>query len=130
MSKRHALTDAQWDQIKDLLPGQVGDSGRTAKDNRLFVDAVLFVAKTGLPWRDLPERFGKWNSVWRRFDRWCDRGVWESLASELGAPELEELQLDSSSVKVHIAGVGGRREADEKKKTPTSVAVLAALAEA
>jgi len=130
MPKRHALTDAQWNRIKDLLPGKVGDPGRAAEDNRLFVDAVLFVAKTGLPWRDLPERFGKWNSVWRRFDRWCDRGVWQSLPNELGVLELVELQLDSSSVKVHIAGVGGRRQADEKKRTPTSVVVLAALAEA
>lgn len=130
MSKRHALTDAQWKAIKDLLPGKVGDAGRSAEDNRLFVDAVLFVAKTGIPWRDLPERFGNWNSVWRRFDRWCDRGVWQSIAKELGSPELSELQLDSSSVKVHIAGVGGRRQADEKKKTPISVDVLAALAEA
>ena len=77
MPHRHALTDEQWDRIKDLLPGKQGDSGRSGKDNRLFVDAVLFVAKTGIPWRDLPERFGKWNSVWRRFDRWCENGVWE-----------------------------------------------------
>jgi putative transposase len=59
MSKRHALTDEQWERIKELLPGKRRDSGRTASDNRLFVDAVLFVAKTGIPWRDLPERFGK-----------------------------------------------------------------------
>ena len=70
MQRRHALTDEQWERIQDLLPGKVGDPGRSGKDNRLFVDAVLYVAKTGVPWRDLPERFGHWNSVWRRFDRW------------------------------------------------------------
>ena len=93
MPHRHALTDEQWDRIKDLLPGKQGDSGRSGKDNRLFVDAVLFVAKTGIPWRDLPERFGKWNSVWRRFDRWCENGVWELLMQELCEYDLEELQL-------------------------------------
>ncbi len=122
MSKRHALSDAQWSQIKDLLPGKPGDAGRTAQDNRLFVDAILFVAKTGIPWRDLPERFGKWNSVWRRFDRWCALGIWQKLARQLGEPELSELQLDSTSIKVHVAGVGGRRRADEKKRTRTTAA--------
>lgn len=130
MSLRHALTDAQWNQIEDRLPGKPGDPGRTAADNRLFVDAILFVAKTGIPWRDLPERFGKWNSVWRRFDRWCERGVWQALAEQLGEPDLTELQLDSTSIKVHIAGVGGRRQADEKKRTPTTGAVSAGRAEA
>ena len=130
MSLRHALTDAQWNRIREFLPGQSGDPGRTAEDNRLFVDAVLFVAKTGIPWRDLPERFGKWNSAWRRFDRWCKRGVWQTLVQHLGEPDLLELQLDSTSIKVHIAGVGGRRLAAEKKRTPTSGAVSADRAEA
>ena len=67
MRRRHELTDEQWEKIKDLLPGKVGDAGRTAADNRLFVNAVLFILKTGIPWADLPERFGKSNSVWRRF---------------------------------------------------------------
>lgn len=119
MSQRHALTDAQWDQIKDLLPGKVGDPGRTAADNRLFVDAILFVAKTGTPWRDLPKKFGKWNSTWRRYDRWSVRGIWQKLAERLGTTDLSELQLDSTSVKVHVAGVGGRRLAGEKKRKPT-----------
>lgn len=116
MPPRHALTDEQWDRIRDLLPGKPGDPGRSGRDNRLFVDAVLYVAKTGIPWRDLPTRFGNWNSVWRRFDRWSDRGVWERIASELGEPELEELQLDSTSVKVHQTAVGGRRLSGEKKR--------------
>lgn len=128
MSKRHSLTDVQWERIRDLLPGKAGGPGRTA-DNRLFVDAVLFVAKTGIPWRDLPERFGKWNSVWRRFARWCESGVWQRLAQALGEHDLTELQLDSTSIKVHLAGVGGRRRAGEKKRPPTTGAVLGDLAE-
>jgi len=130
MSKRHALTDAQWAQIKNLLPGKSGDPGRTAANNRLFVDAVLFIAKTGTPWRDLPEQFGKWNSTWRRYDRWCVRGIWQKLAKQLGESDLSELQLDSTSVKVHVAGVGGRRLAGEKKKRPTRVVALVDRVEA
>lgn len=130
MPHRHALTDEQWDRIKDLLPGKQGAPGQSGKDNRLFIDTVLFVAKTGIPWRDLPERFGKWNSVWRRFDRWCENGVWELLMKGLCEYDLEELQLDSTSIKVHLAAVGGRREADEKKRMPTRVAASVVPAEA
>src|SRR5438093_11616078 len=75
MLRRHELTDEQWNAIKDLLPGKEGDPGVTAKDNRLFVNAVRFVAKTGIPWRDLPERFGYWHNVFQSFNRWCKKGV-------------------------------------------------------
>lgn len=75
MPRRHELTDAQWETIRELLPGKEGDPGRTAVDNRLFVNAVLFVLKTGIPWEDLPGRYGKRNSVWKRFDHWCAAGV-------------------------------------------------------
>ena len=66
MLPRHAISDEHWERVKDFLPGQEGDPGVTAENNRLFVDGVLWIAKTGAQWRDLPERFGKWNSVWRR----------------------------------------------------------------
>ena len=79
MPRRHELSETQWNAIQDFLPGKASDSGRTAADNRLFVNAVLFVLKTGIPWDDLPERFGKPNSVWKRFDRWCAKGVWQSV---------------------------------------------------
>jgi putative transposase len=122
MGRRHALTDDQWDRIKELLPGKEGDAGRTAADNRLFVDAVLYVLKTGIPWEDLPGRFGKPNSVWKRFDRWCCAAVWERMAAALTDPDLEEVQLDSSSVKAHPVASTGRRGPAEKKKRPTPVA--------
>jgi len=120
MHRRHELTDEQWIKIEPLLPGRQGDPGCTAADNRLFVNAVLYVAKTGIPWRDLPERFGKWNSTWRRFDRWCKTGVWQRLAEALPVTELEELQLDSSSIKAQHSAAGSRRQAGEKKRMPTS----------
>ena len=118
MRRRHELTDAQWEMIKDLLPGKDGDPGRTAIDNRLFVNAVLYVLKTGVPWEDLPGRYGKPNTVWKRFDRWCANGVWERLAKALGDPELEEVQLDSTTVKAHPVASTGRRTPKEKKTRP------------
>ena len=72
--RRHEIPEDHWERIKDLLPGRPGDHGGVAKDNRLFVNAVLWIAKTGVPWRDLPERFGKWDSVWKRFDRVVQEG--------------------------------------------------------
>lgn len=119
MRRRHELTDAQWEKIQDLLPGKVGDPGRTAADNRLFVNAVLYVLKTGVPWEDLPGRFGKPNTVWKRFDRWCAAGVWEQLAKALGDPELDEVQLDSTTIKAHPVASTGRRTPQEKKTRPT-----------
>jgi transposase len=119
MRRRHELTDAQWETIRALLPGQEGDPGRTAADNRLFVNAVLYVLKTGIPWEDLPARYGKPNTVWKRFDRWCASGVWERMARALGEPDLEEVQLDSTSIKAHPVASTGPRQPEEKKRTPT-----------
>lgn len=127
MRRRHELTDEQWERIRDHLLGKAGDPGRTGADNRLFVNAVLYVLKTGIPWEDLPERFGKPNSVWKRYDRWCASGVWQRVAKALGDDddEPEELQLDSTSVKAHPIASTGRRLAGEKKRTPTHVAAWA-----
>jgi len=68
---RLLLTDAQWERIAPLLPGKEGDPGRSAADNRLFIEAVLWIVRAGTPWRDLPDTFGKWGSVWKRFRRWA-----------------------------------------------------------
>lgn len=109
MKRRHELSDDQWDRIKDLLPGKEGDIGVTAKDNRLFVNAVLWIAKTGAPWRDLPERFGKFNSVWRRFDRWSEKGVWERVFREFQDPDTEWLLLDSTTIRAHQHAAGAKK---------------------
>jgi transposase len=103
---RHAITHEHWERIEDLLPGRAGDPGVTAKDNRLFVDAVLWIGKTGGPWRDLPERFGKSNSVWRRFDRWSTKGVWLRVFEALKDPDLEWLILDSTVIRAHQHAAG------------------------
>ena len=80
---RYGLRDDQWDRIKDLLPGRVGSVGVTARDNRLFVEAVLYRYRAGIPWRDLPERFGDLIKVHTRFSRWAKSGVWERVFSQL-----------------------------------------------
>ncbi len=112
MHHRHAIRDEDWDRIKDLLPGREGLPGVTAKDNRLFIDAVLWIAKTGAPWRDLPERFGPWNSVWRRFDRWARKGRWREVFGVLQDPDLEWLILDSTVIRAHQHAAGARKGDD------------------
>lgn len=104
---RRTLTDAQWARIVDLLPGKAGDKGATAKDNRLFVDAVLWMARTGSPWRDLPPELGHWNSTWRRFDRWSEKGVWERLFAALADdPDFEYVIIDATMVRAHQHAAG------------------------
>jgi len=129
MKRRHELSDKDWEKIKHLLPGKEGDPGRTAADNRLFVNAVIYVLRTGIPWADLPERYGNPNSVWRRFNRWCAAGIWEQIVQSLGEPELEEVQIDSTSVKAHPVASTSRRRPSEKKRMPTSVAAWDAAGE-
>src|SRR5262245_6634739 len=111
MHHRHAIRDEDWDRIKNLLPGRPGLPGVTAKDNRLFVDAVLWIGKTGAPWRDLPERFGNWNSVWRRFDRWARKGVRHEGFQQLQDPDLEWLILDSTIIRAPPHAAGAKKKA-------------------
>ena len=106
---RKILSDGQWDRIKDLMPGKAGDPGAAGRDNRLFVEGVLWIARTGAPWRDLPEAFGRWNSVWKRFSRWSKKGVWESLFKALADdPDCEYVIVDGTIVRVHQHGTGAK----------------------
>ncbi len=106
MQHRHAISDEDWARIEDLLPGRPGQHGKVAKNNRLFVDAVLWIARTGAPWRDLPTRFGNWNSTWRRFDRWSRKGVWLRVFEVLQDPDWEWLILDSTIIRAHPCAAG------------------------
>jgi len=109
MVKRYELSDAQWRRVADLLPGKVTDPGRTASDNRLFVNAVLWVLRSGARWQDLPERYGKWKSVHKRFTRWAKAGVWERVFDSLtGDPDNQYLMLDTTLVRVHQQGATGK----------------------
>ena len=109
MVKRYELTDAQWVRIESLLLGKPGDPGRSGADNRLFVNAVLWVLRSGAHWRDLPPRYGKWKSVHKRFTRWAKAGVWERVFDALTADrDNEYLMLDSTIVRAHQQAATGK----------------------
>ena len=112
---RYALRDDQWDKIKDFLPGREGHVGGTAADNRLFVDAVIYRYRTGIPWRDLPERYGRWKPTHKRYRRWCESGVFQRIFAILAADcDNEFVALDATIVRAHQASAGA-----QKKTTPT-----------
>ena len=103
------LSDAQWERISLLLPGKVGDPGRSGANNRLFVEGVLWIARTGAPWRDLPAAFGNWNSVFQRFRRWALKGVFDAIFKSLsGDPDFEYAMIDGTIVRVHQHGTGAK----------------------
>ncbi len=102
MTRRYALRDDQWEQIKDLLPGRVGSVGVTARNNCLFVEAVLYRYRAGIPWRDLPERFGYFRKVHTRFRRWCKKGVWLQVFQVLANDaDNESAMIDAMIVRAH-----------------------------
>ncbi len=98
------LSEEQWELIKDIVPGKEGDPGRHGQDNRLFVNAILYVIKTGIGWRKLPEKYGKWSSVWKRFDRWCKRGTWSLIFDQIKPEVQDTVSVDSTTVRVHQEG--------------------------
>jgi transposase len=109
-TRRYALRDDQWDAIKDLLPGRPGTVGVPAADNRLFVEAVIYRLRAGIPWRDLPERFGDWKNVHRRHSRWSQSGVWQRVFEALSAdPDNEFAMIDSTIVRAHQHAAGGKK---------------------
>ena len=107
---RRELTDAQWLRVEPLCPGKEGDKGRHGADNRLFVDAVLWIARAGAPWRDLPPELGNWNSVFQRFRRWAKKGSWERVFQALVEnPDFEYLIIDSTIVRAHQHAAGAKK---------------------
>ncbi len=106
---RLMLSDAQWERIALELPGKAGDPGRSGRNNRLFIEAVLWVARTGAPWRDLPRDFGKWSTVYTRFWRWAQNGIWECVFKALSDdPDFEYVAIDGTLVRVHQHGTGAK----------------------
>ena len=107
--RRYALRDDQWERMKDCLPGREGTVGVTAKDNRLFVEAVLYRYRAGIPWRDLPERFGDFRVVHTRFTRWARHGVWERVFAQLAdAADNEYAMIDATIVRAHQHSAGAK----------------------
>jgi transposase len=113
---RRWLRDDQWKRLESMLPGKAGDPGRTGEDNRLFIEATLWIARTGSPWRDLPAEFGRWNSVYKRFGRWSDNGVWQRVFAELAKDaDFEEVFLDSTIVRAHQHSSGAVKKKARKR---------------
>ncbi|KTD03837.1 transposase [Legionella geestiana] len=108
--RRYSLTDDQWEKIKDLLPGRKETVGVTAKDNRLFVEAVLYRYRAGIPWRDLPERFGDFRVIHTRHTRWSIKGIWERVFKALAEDADNEYgMLDSTIVRAHQYSAGAKK---------------------
>lgn len=133
---RLVLSDAQWDAMSGLIIGRPDQRGSTGRNNRMFVEGVLWVVRTGSPWRDVPGEFGEWNSVWKRFSRWSQKGVWRRMFEALsGDPDFEYLILDSTIIRAHPHAAGAKKGlkirplaapgADSARKSTSRCAVLA-----
>ena len=116
---RHDISDEIWSVLEPQLPGQKGQWGRVADDNRRFINAVFWILRTGAPWRDLPPTYGNWNSVAKRFRRWVESGLWESILENIvDEPDFEWLMIDASHCKAHphaAGAVGGNQDMERTK---------------
>jgi transposase len=116
MVRRYGLRDEPWEQIKQLLPGRADTVGVTVKDPRLFVEAVLYRYRTGIPWRDLPERCGAWKNIHRRHRRWSESGVWKRVCEHLaGEADKEYARIDATIVRVHQHAAGAQGETKRQR---------------
>jgi len=113
---RKMLRDDQWERIKDMLPGKPSDCGVTAKDNRLFIEAVLWILRTGSPWRDLPRELGDWHNTFTRFSRWGKTGVWQRVVDAVSSDaDLQALLLDGTIVRAHQHAAGAPKKRGSKR---------------
>ncbi|QJR05377.1 IS5 family transposase [Sphingobium yanoikuyae] len=112
---RLVLSDASWERMAPLIIGRPEQKGSTGRDNRMFVEAVLWIVRTGSPWRDLPEVFGDWNSVFRRFSRWSAKGVWWRIFEAMSDdPDFEYLIVDSTVVRAHQHAAGAKKGTEDQ----------------
>ena len=116
--RRHDLSDHVWSLLEPHLPGRAGSWGGVAQDNRLFINAVFWILRTGSPWRDLPPDYGDGKNTHRRFCRWRDKGVWEVLRERfVNEPDFEWLMIDASHIKVHPHAAGARGGNQDMSRT-------------
>ena len=131
MEKRYALRDDQWERLRQMnLPGDSRHVGVTARDNRLFVDAVLYRFRAGIPWRDLPPRFGDWHRIYVRFNRWSKQDIWLQMFEQLAAdPSNEYALIDATIVRAHRSAAGARKGGPAAKKPKSGSALASARAD-
>jgi transposase len=106
---RHEISDKMWALIKPLIPKQ-----GSSNDDRLFINAVVYQNKTGIQWRDMPERFGKWNSVYQRFNRWSKSGIWEKIFELTADGEPLILAIDSTSIRANQVAAGQKKRKQDQ----------------
>ncbi len=110
MQGRHTVTNAQWARIRNLLPPERNRPGRPASSNRRMVNAILWVLKTGAPWRDLPRKYGPWQTAYGRFRRWSQRGVWDKVFQQVSRDQDSESWLiDATIVRAHQDASGAKK---------------------
>lgn len=122
MRRRYELTNDEFARIEPLLSGRPGTPGRNAVNNRQFINAVLWIARTGAPWQDLPERFGKYDTVYQRFNRWAKKGRWQAIFEALQEPDLDWVMLDSSVVRAHQHAAGQKKVPPRPKPSGAAAA--------
>jgi transposase len=105
------MSDEEWAVFRPFLTGNQAQGGRPARDHRRTLDGIFWIARTGAPWRDLPEEFGAWGSVYRQFRRWTLSGVWEVMLTALAEADLDAAALqmiDSTTVRAHQCAAGAK----------------------
>ena len=109
------MTDEEWLRIEPLLPPEnTGKQGRPRKDNRIIMNGIVWLARSGAPWRDLPERYGSWKTVYSRFRKWIDDGILDNIFRILSLEaELEELSIDASIIQAHQHSAGAKKGASK-----------------
>ena len=106
--RRYEISDEQWNQIKDMFPR--AKTGRPPKDNRIMFNAILWLAKSGAAWADIPERYGPYKTVYSRFCKWCDDGTLLSIFKALNKyADFENLSIDRTSIKAHPQSAGAKK---------------------
>jgi len=118
MVHRYEISDADWERIKDLLPPENKGEGRPSKPNRDMLNGMLWIAKSGAAWRDMPDRYGPWKTVYSRFTKWSKNDVFETVFKALtGDADMQDLSIDSTSCKVHQHAVGAKKGLKTQKAT-------------
>lgn len=117
--RRYELTDEEWEKIRKYFPERTSTTmGRPCKDTRTTINGILWIARSGAPWRDLPERYGTWNTVYKRFAKWQEENLFETIFNDLGVDaDLQDLSIDSTSCKAHQHSAGAKKGAKTAKKT-------------
>ena len=119
MLRRYEITDSEWSRVVDLLPPEkTGKRGRPSKDNRTILNGMIWIARSGAPWRDLPERYGPWETVYSRFRKWIEDGIFDNIIRVLSMDaDLSELSLDGSIVQAHQHSAGAKKRAFNRNRT-------------